>query len=175
MQNSGVNYKAKYMDLRARFIKALDLSFRQGFDAGYNKAQMENLQQQQQAAAQAGPQGAPQGAQAQPEQPSQDMGASPDQGGTELERAIAELEEAISKSEGDLKESLIHSLEHLKMAKNERPYSAAFANNLSHSDKAAVTQQEITLKNFFDKLEQEEKSTSRDIANIITEESLKKV
>lgn len=115
---SGIDYKAKYMDLRARFIEALDLSFRQGYEQGQKDAQIESSMQQaqmamQQAQQMSGQQQDPN--QEQPQDPAQ-AGAAPEmmaqQGqnsGTELDSLIGELEGLVNKSEiskEDLKKSI---------------------------------------------------------------------
>lgn len=189
--NNGIDYKKKYMDLRARFVESLDVAYRNGYEQGYNDKEKESAQQQQQMAMQqmgAMPQmgGSPDQGQEQPaEDQAQQQGAA---GGSELDQAIAELEGLVSKAEGPSVEPLKKSmdkLKHIRMhaqlnanikkaGRANAPFSRSFVANLSHDDKASVVKQEQILSDIMNKWEQEVHDSSAKIAQIANTEALTK-
>jgi hypothetical protein len=123
----GIDYKKKYMDLRARFVEALDIAFRTGYEQGYNESQIQSMAQQaqmqaQQTAMMQGQMGAAgtgdygmeqssEGEMSAPETSGQPVG--PETGGDEMDAAIAELEQLVNKSEPSI-EDMKKSLEVIK-------------------------------------------------------------
>ena len=181
--NSGIDYKRKYQELRARFIQSLDMAHRAGYEQGFNEATNQAMAQQaaqqaQAAAAMAG-QGAPTGA------PPPQQGA-PDQGQDEMGMAISELEQLVNKSElspSDLKKSLStikSNLEHKSMLKKTQSIktiftpSTAFKVNLPEDSKAAVSMQSKIVDDILRKWEQEEQEASKNITQILGTEALTK-
>lgn len=122
-----INYKNKYMELRAKYLNDLDMAFRLGFEQGGQQAQQDQMMQQQQqqqemeAAMMQQQQGAGgefggeggEGAE-QPGQPGQEAAAAPGQpGGSELDQHINQLESMLSKP-GAKPEEIQKSLQSLK-------------------------------------------------------------
>ena len=118
------DWKLKYQDLKIKFMDAVDVSFRLGFEQGAQDAQNKQAQQQQ-ADAQAMQQAQMGG------QPGQDPNAPPGQegemppgqepsDGSEMDQHIAQLESMVNKSEAGSMEqiSLKKSLDGLKAFQN---------------------------------------------------------
>jgi hypothetical protein len=83
-----VNYKAKYMELRAKYMNAVDVAFRLGFEEGSKQSQIDQANQQMQQAAAAPPGGEGGAPGAEPGKPNNngaagtpDQGAAPDKSG----------------------------------------------------------------------------------------------
>lgn len=111
--DSKVNWKAKYMELRSKYMNAIDVSFRLGFEEGKKQSDMEaaqmQLQQMQEAAAMGGQPGMESG-EPLPEEsgepgmeggqelPPEAMAA--EGGGDELDASIDELEQYVKSEEG---------------------------------------------------------------------------
>lgn len=99
-----VDWKQKYMELRSKYMNAIDVSFKLGFQEGTKSAEMENLQAQQaqaeEEAAMAAQQGMMPGEELPPEElpPGEEVMAE-EEGGDELGASIDELESYV-KSEG---------------------------------------------------------------------------
>lgn len=183
--NSGIDYKRKYQELRARFIQSLDMAHRAGYEQGFNEATNQAMAQQaaqqaQAAAAMAG-QGMPAGGPNPPQQ-----GAS-DQSQDEMGMAISELEQLVNKSENlsldDLKKSVSaikSSLEHKSMLKKTQSIktvfspSQSFKVNLPEDSKAAVSMQTKIVDDILRKWEQEEQEASKNITQILGTEALTK-
>ena len=94
MNNKKTDWKSKYYELRSRYMNAIDVSFRLGFQEGQKVSEMQNmqmqLQQAQQEAAAAAAGGMPGGAGASPEMggmPPEAMGGEmpPEMGGMPVE------------------------------------------------------------------------------------------
>jgi hypothetical protein len=179
----GIDYKKKYEELKARYIQALDVAFRAGYEQGFNESQVQSMAQQAQMAqqqAQMAGQAMPQPTEM--EQP-QDQGLAED----ELDQAIAQLEQLVNKSEpsvDDLKKSI-------EMIKNERmhkklssktksiditpkQYSQSYKLNLSENSKASVSMQQKVVDDILRKWESESANSSRDITQILSTEALTK-
>ena len=92
------DYKLKYNDLKLKFMDAVDVSFRLGFEAGAQQAQVQQAQQQQ-ADAQAAQQAA---MGQQPGQPGQDPNDPNAQPGQEMGQDGSELDQHIGQLEGML-------------------------------------------------------------------------
>lgn len=132
-----INYKAKYQELKQKYMKSVDAAFRLGYEQGSNDAQMQAAQQQQadqqamQQASMAGQSGG------QPGQPAEGQeaapgGESPDQPpasahpqGSELDQHISQLEGMLGKSElteedlSDLKKSISTLKQGIELAKSQ--------------------------------------------------------
>lgn len=136
-----IDYKQKYLDIKAKFISSMDTSYRIGYEQGQKDAQLQNLQQQQEMQQQQMAQMQQQmmGGMQQPDQ-QEDISALPpeeqaaqfedaqnqemvDNGVSELEQGIAELSELLGKSESDksaaapILEALAKSLKNINTAR----------------------------------------------------------
>lgn len=149
---SVVNYKSKYLQLRARFEESIDVAFRLGFEQGAQAAQQQQMQQQaqdmanqqaQQAQLQASgmngqpsqdsgqeDQQGPQGAQIQDDsrgvgQQTGAAGAPQGMGGSQLDQHIGELEDVMNKAEyGSPEWEKLHkSIDKLKSIKVTMDYN----------------------------------------------------
>lgn len=193
------DWKLKYQDLKLKFLDALDVSFRLGFEQGANNAQIQQAQQDQMAAQQA------QMGQ-QPGQPGQDelagnsgqLGQQPD--GSELDQHIDQLESMLQKTEAgsleyiNLKKSLdgIKSFQHGlkqtselrksehaiaaigKAMKSPYTFSKTATKNLSEHGKRALNDQEKIVENLMKSFEEEEKKVSETITKTLNFEQLLK-
>jgi hypothetical protein len=193
-----INYKSKYMELRAKYLNDLDMAFRLGFEQGAQQAQNDQAAQQAQqqqemdAAAQGAPGDGGMGDEAPPiEGEAQPMVESEHPEGSELDQHIAKLEEAIAKSEdANLKKSLEDmkafrkkELLGYQLKKNEKAISAiakalhkpAFklskqaSINLNDNAKRAVTLQHKIVEDVMNKMEQEEKRASKSIQDLLVD------
>lgn len=122
-----INYKNKYMELRAKYMNDLDMAFRLGFEQGGQQAQQDQMAQQQadqqameaqMQAQDAGGMPGEGGAPGQPGQPGQEAGGAPGQpgeaGGSELDQHIGKLESMLGKPGGAKPEDIQKSLQELK-------------------------------------------------------------
>ena len=194
---SQIDYKSKYQELKNKFMNSVDLAFRLGYEAGSKDAQVENMQMQQIQAAQAT---------AQPQQegqeeavPSEEAPASENPQGSELDSHIAELEAALGKSEGEVKEQLTKVLIGLKKSQEEKKMeeqlkksqqaiggiakalhnpvfklSQAANHNLSTAAKHSLNTQEEIVKDIMEKWEKEEAKSAKEIAEIFSIEGITK-
>jgi hypothetical protein len=183
-QNSGIDYKKKYMDLRARFVEALDVAFRTGYEQGSVEAQQQAMAQQQQIAQQQAMSG-----QQQPQEDAQDqqrVQAMPN----EVNQAVAELDGLVNKSEltvDDLKKSIqniknelmFKSLSNVTKSLNQQkvqilppPGHSIGYRNLPESHKQAVSMQGKLVDDIFKKWEQESQESTRDLANVLGVENI---
>lgn len=103
-----INYKNKYMALRAKYMEDMDMAFRLGMEQGVQQAQQEQMAQQQ-AEAQAMQQAAAAGMGGDPNQPGQpgeqppgQPGAQPQPGQDPMAGQPTELDQHISQLEGML-------------------------------------------------------------------------
>lgn len=141
-----INWKMKYQELKSKYMEAVDLAFRMGFEQGTQQSQMDSMMQQQQQAQQLQQQqaagGAPGGQFGNPgddqqiddQGPGATMPAGPGQGiqpaesenpdGSELDQHIAKLESMISKSETLDPKDLAQAISELKqLQKSQREQS----------------------------------------------------
>jgi hypothetical protein len=122
-----INYKNKYMELRAKYLNDLDMSFRLGFEQGGMQAQQDQMAQQQadqqameaqMQAQDAGGMPSEGGAPGQPGQPGQETGGAPGQpgeaDGSELDQHIGKLESMLGKPGGAKPEDIQKSIQELK-------------------------------------------------------------
>lgn len=179
-ENNGVDYKKKYQNLRARYIEAIDVAYRSGFEAGMTKAQQESMMQQMQMQA---------AQQAQGGMPAQGPAAAQPpqiQGPDEVSQAVAELESLVNKSEpsvddlkktiNSLKDNLMHKSlsEKTKEIGLPKVYSNSYKVNLPESGKQEVAIQTKIVDDILNKWSQEATEVSRDIATVLGTESLTK-
>lgn len=147
---SMIDYKSKYMDLKAKFMSTVDLSYRLGFEAGLKESQIDQANQQaqeaqmqQQQMAQAGQPGAPQPGT--PEEspsvedttPVQEEQKSMNPNEDELGQHIEKLESMVAKSEisptemQDLKKTL-NDIKSLQIQMNLTKSMDSIKHNHSH-------------------------------------------
>jgi hypothetical protein len=186
------DYRLKYNDLKLKFLDAVDVSFRLGFEQGAQQAQVQQAQQQQ-ADAQAAQQAA---AGQQPgapgeEDPNAQMEAGSD--GSELDQHIGKLESMLQKTEVgsleymDFKKSLDgiksyqaeikqkHDLKKSEMAissinkalKSPFTFSKAATKNLSEPAKKALTMQEQIVDDFMKSFDEEKEKASQSVTKAI--------
>ena len=166
----GIDYKKKYMDLRAQMVSSMDLAFRMGYEQGSKEAQMQAMQQQmaaqqqmeQQMAAQQGQPGANQ----QPGQPE------------ELDQYIAELEDLVNKNElsqDDLKKSL-DKIKTFQTFSKMKPIKigAIASNNMGAQTKKELSMQEKVIEGIMQKWEKEAPNAASDIMSAVSTEALTK-
>lgn len=178
-KNDGKNWKAKYFDLRDRYIKTIDVSYRNGYEAGYSigqqEAQAQNMAMQMQGQGQPQPKSGPQEGQSQEGQAG------------ELDQYIQALEEAISKSEPNIPElkktlsdlksivkSEAHSIKHISPFQDTIKYSDSFKTGVTHNDKQALSMQSKIVDDVLSKWKEEEKEASNGIEALLNTEILKK-
>lgn len=196
-----INWKSKYIELKAKYMGAVDASFRIGMEQGMQQAQVQQAQDQaaqqqaQDQQAQGGQPGQPDGAPQEGEQP-----GSENPQGSELDQHISQLEGMLGKSEltADDMQALQKSLASLKfgiemkksdhavhsIAKSLRPsfpaakipnaMSKSANANLSIHAKAALSLQAQIVANVMASFEEEETNLSKSIANVVAGEGLKK-
>jgi hypothetical protein len=192
----GIDYKKKYMDLRARFVEALDIAFRTGYEQGYNESQIQSMAQQaqmqaQQTAMMQGQMGAAGAEDYGMEQTSEGEMTAPEAGGDEMDAAIAELEQLVNKSEPSI-EDMKKSLEVIKnkrmfqklqkatkeagkkMGQPPKPLSLSYKVNLPEDAKQAVSMQSKIVDDILKKWEQEAQNSARDITSILGTEAITK-
>lgn len=126
-----INYKSKYMQLKAKFMSSVDTAFRLGFEQGGQAAQQQQAMQQQEQQQQMEEQQA--GMQAEPGDPSQEVDeqqpgmpgqvaqsgqdqdpSSAHPQGSELDQHIAQLEGMLGKGEELDTEALMKAVQDLK-------------------------------------------------------------
>lgn len=189
--SDAIDYKAKYLSIRQKLIQTADTSYRMGFQAGMQQAQMQQAQEQAQQAqmqAQQAQQQVQQMQQAQMSQqqdPNQQEQMSPEQEQqaqmqqaqqqnepTEMDQHIAELEELVNKSENLTVEDLMKSVEKIKAAKIPKSYSFSYEHNMSPNAKRDLSMQEKIVSDMLNKWESEEKSAKAEMSTIIGVEGL---
>lgn len=188
-----VNYKLKYNELKLRFISALDVSFRTGYEAGSQAAQIEAQQQQMQMQADQAAQAQQQPGQPGEEQPEDGQEQPQDQQhpeGSELQRHIDELESMVKKSEitpMDLKKSLdslkayksnmdlnksLANIRKIKMPRTPLVLSKTAAHNMPEASQKALTAQETLVSEIMTEWGKQEAKASKSIFETLAEEGL---
>lgn len=170
---SSINWEQKYKNLRANFLKSLDVSYRSGYEQGFNDASMEAMAQQaqtmQQSQAQMQQQAAPQ------QQIPQDIGMNPEEQqieqapeaqaeGSELDSQIATLESLVNKSEifsPNLRKSIS------KIKTDVLGLQNMYNQNLSETQKQSVSAQEKMVNDIIQKWQSEQDGLSKDIASVL--------
>lgn len=132
MSNKKTDWKSKYYELRARYMNAIDVSFRLGFQEGTKASELQNMQmqlqqaQQQMAAAAAMPPGA--GGELPPEAMAEEGAIPPEAGGELPPEAMTEggeempPEGAAPVEEEEVPDELDKSIQDLEsiVSKNEK-------------------------------------------------------
>jgi len=192
-----IDYKKKYQELKAKFMNAVDVAWRDGYEQGMKDAQIEQIQQQMQtdkADQHTGNENTLEDQQTNTEtQESNDKildSEHPD--GSELDQYIKKLEDILGKSElldsdvQDLKKtlndiklyqgniSLIKSMENAKNIKIRKPtfFAPRAAINLNDNAKKALEMQEQIINNVMKSWEEEEKRASKDIVSQLNLENM---
>jgi RNA-binding protein YhbY len=188
------DYKLKYEDLKLKFMDAVDVSFRLGFEQGAQQAQVQQAQQQAQEA-QMQQQQMEQMQQQGQGQPGQDPNspASPDSSGSEMDQHIGTLESMVNQQDqsspgfADMKKTLDSMKALVEMKKSEKAISAIAkamkpkftlgkgANkNLSEHGKKALNDQEKIVDDLMKSFAEEEKKASEAIVKTLNFENLLK-
>lgn len=149
---SKVDWKQKYMELRAKYMNAVDVAFRLGVEEGKRASEIEGLQQQIQQMEEAA---------AMAEPPMSGEEGMPDEGGEPpLEEAIEEGGEEAMAEEGD---ELGQSIDELEgYVKNEGPVNfqelmkSFHKNNSKSSDNANVSEKQKEVADIIDKWDSKE-------------------
>jgi len=192
---SMIDYKSKYMDLKAKFLSTVDLSYRLGYEAGLKDSQADQAQQQmQQQAAMSQPGMPTESPSIEDTTPAQEQPKSTNPNEDELGQHIEKLESMVAKGEisssevQELKKTLndIKSLQiQMNLTKSmdsikhnhKRPaltLSPKLQANLSAPAKKALTLQEQIVGDIFSKWEKDASSTTSGISSIIGMEGLTK-
>jgi hypothetical protein len=198
-----IDYKQKYMELKARFMSAIDSAWQDGYQHGMVDSQTEQAQQEkQQADAMAAGIGQPgqEGEAEQPGEQSQAEGQPVSQnpnGEDELGQHIEKLESMISKSDAspfelqELKKTLndikslqiqinltksMESIKNTKLKKSFQPikFTKKLESNLKEPAKKALSLQQEILGNVFAKWEKDESKAAGDIGSILNIQGLTK-
>lgn len=164
-----VDYKKKYLDLRAKMVSSMDMAFRMGYEKGVMEATQQQMQQQiqmqQQQMMTAQPAQAPQASPDQEGAPqeAQEQGEAEGEGQSqeELDRHIEELESLVNKNDlsSDVKNSIAELTKSLSKMKPLKLNSQAVA-NLDANDKKNLTVQEKLIENIMKKWEEESPKTT---------------
>lgn len=192
------DWKLKYQDLKLKFHDVADVSFRLGFEAGAQSAQVQQAQQQQAAAEQA--QAAAMGQD--PNAPGQEGQMPGEEGsdGSELDQHIGTLEGMLGQAKPGSPEqtSLQKSLDGIKsfkadlktkydLKKSEKAIAAigkaikspftlskAATKNLSENGKKALNAQEQIVSDLMKSFDEEEKKTAEAITKTLNFEQILK-
>ena len=192
-----IDYKKKYLELKNEFLKSLDASYRLGMEEGLKQgaqqAQMQQMQQQQQMMQQqqqmmGGAQGQEQGQEMSPEeqammeQQQQEAGAAPAEEApeagaqaqpSELEDAIGELESLVAKNEKIKLNDLKKAADRVIALKKKTKIAEKRQANLAPFQQKTLSVQKKIVSDIMKKWEEESKSVTSDIENIILKEGLK--
>lgn len=192
------DYKLKYEDLKLKFMDAVDVSFRLGFEQGAQQAQVQQSQQAEAAAQQAAMQPG-QDPNAQPGQEA-DMPGQEQSDGSELDQHIGHLESMLQKTEVgsieymnfkksldgikafksnlkqkyDLRKSEKAIADIGKALKSPFTLSKAATKNLSEPAKKALSMQEEIVEDLMKSFAEEEKKAAESITKTLNFEQLLK-
>lgn len=177
-----INYKQKYQELKLKFMNAVDVAFRLGYEQGMNAEKMNSAQEHIDAMAEASRQDAQQpanqGSQGSEEskEPSSSESSSVDAQGTELDQHISELESVLTKAEIDgvaleQMQKTLNLMKSLRPSKNPFMHEKA-SHNVSENSKAALTMQEKIVKDIMDAWDSEKNNSSKDILKVLSREGL---
>jgi len=182
-----VDYKIKYIDIRAKFIEAVDVAYRQGYEEGLKEGQQaaqEQMMQQQQEqqmqqeammqGGQPGEEGMPpeamgdeamaQGAEAPADMPPEAMGGEEE--GDELDQHISELQDLVAKGEKPsvlLMRKAVEGLADLR--KNQK-------NSYYKKRRKSISAQKSFVDSIVKSFDEEKKSTTDNLEDIIKEHGL---
>lgn len=182
--SSAINYKQKYVELKAKFMSSVDQAFKLGYEQGMKQAQLDSMQQM-----------------AQPVNeepvPGQENGTS-DENGSELDQYIAQLESMVGNkdsSEEEVKKALdgiksfrknqLQQIELKKSAQAIPEISKALhkpsfkmnviaTQNMTDNSKKAVSMQQKIVTDIMEKWEKEEHKAAQEIKKAIDIEGLLK-
>jgi hypothetical protein len=198
------DYKAKYNDLKMKYLNTVDLSWRLGYEQGLKDAQTEQAQQQQMqsdamnqqtAGAQPGEESAVPGTEEKSE--AQPPVSQNPNGDDELGQHIEKLESMLGKAEitpfelQDLKKTLndirslqvsinltksMESIKNVKMGKlnKSQAFSPRAIANLPEQSKKALTLQEKIVADVFTKWAKDESQASSAISSILNVDGITK-
>lgn len=199
-----IRYEQKYKNLKMKFMDAVDLAFRLGFEQGQQQAQMDQMAQQQQQAELAAAQAAQQGPGGQPGEPGQEDSGQPqipgqemaqeNPMGSELDQHLDELEGLVSKSEltgDDLKKAMSvlsdikskrqlrkshEAIKSISLALHTPAYkvSKQAQHNLTDTAKNSLHVQQRIVDDIFKHWDEEERETSKSISTTLQIEGLLK-
>ena len=186
------DYKIKYEDLKLKFMDAVDVSFRLGYEQGAQQAQMQQAQQQAQDA-QMQMQQAQQMQMQQPGQEDPNNPGSPDSSGSEMDQYINTLESMVNQQDPNSPETakMVKAINEMKslieMKKSEKIINSIAkamkpkftigkgANkNLSEHGKKALNDQEKIVEDLMKSFAEEEKKASEAIVKTLNFENLLK-
>lgn len=163
---SDADYKHKYFDLRAKFLKATDTAWRLGYENGLKDAQVQQMQQQQQEAQMAAQQAAQMG---------QDPNAQPDQGQDQDQSQIGKpQDDSQEQQQAQPQEGQDHlgqSIDELGSAvqKSELVSRSRLADyNLDANAKRANNMQKKIVEDILKKWEEETPKTIDDILKVVS-------
>lgn len=182
------DYKAKYMDLKAKFLNTTDLAWRLGYEQGLKDSQLEQLQQTQMMTQQAS-----QPSNAAPTEEHEESTPSPvseNPNGDELGQHIEKLESMLGKGEiapielqslkktlNDIRSlqvqsNLAKSMESIRNTKMPLTFSPKNQANLNDTAKKSLSLQEKIVSDIFTKWEKDESKAFNDISSIINAEGI---
>lgn len=197
---SQIDYKSKYMNLKAKFMNTTDLAWRLGYEQGLKDAQLDQLQQQQmqndamaQSQAGASQLGQESADPTKPEEQPTPISQNPN--GDELDQHINKLESMLGKSEissleiQDLKKTLsdirslqvqinltksLEGIKNTKLAKSQAPFKLTpkLEANLTPPAQKALTLQHKIVGDIFKKWSNDESKTSNEISSILDLEGI---
>jgi hypothetical protein len=199
-----VNYKQKYEELKAHYVSAIDVAWRDGFQNGMQQSQTEQAQQQQMqsdamnqqtAGAQPGEESAVPGTEEKSE--AQPPVSQNPNGDDELGQHIEKLESMLGKAEitpfelQDLKKTLndirslqvsinltksMESIKNVKTGKlnKSQAFSSRAIANLPEQSKKALTLQEKIVADVFTKWAKDESQASSAISSILNVDGITK-
>jgi len=189
-------WELKYKDLKLKFLDAVDVAFRLGFEQGAQNAQVQQAQQAEAAAQQA----AMQPGQDPNAAPGQEMNSPESPDGSELDQHIGQLEgmlgqsqsgspeqAAMQKSINGLKEFRNNLKKASDLQKSEKAIAAigkamnpkfslgkAATKNMSEPAKKALNMQEQIVNDVMKSFEEEEKKAAESITKTLNFEQLLK-
>lgn len=169
---SDADYKHKYFDLRAKFLKATDTAWRLGYENGLKDAQMQQMQQQQQEAQLAAQQAAQMGQDpnAQPQEQGQIGQPQDDSQGQSVQDPNTQPDQAQAQGPQEGEDHLGQSMDELNNAvqKSELVSRSQLADyNLDANAKRANNMQKKIVEDIMKKWEEETPRTINDILRVV--------
>ena len=174
------DYKTKYLDMRAKLLEATDTAYRLGFEEGMKEGQQAAQQQQMEMEAQAAAMGQPGVEGGMPpemgggEEMSPEMGGAPapeemggEEEGSELDSQISELENLVSKGEKPSVLTMRKAVEKLSTIRKTQK------DTWSKKRQKTVSTQKKLVDNILNKWENESKSVTENLEDIIKEHGIK--
>ena len=190
---SETNWRVKYESLKAQYLESIDVSYRLGYEAGAQQAQIQSAQDQsaqaqQQAQLSQGAGNSPGGnapgsKQSEPpngeEQPQPGQEPQEDTGGaqSELDQHIGQLESMVQKGEFSPND-LMKAIDDLKKSKPKKAEKKPFVlsnsahHNLTLSQKQALSDQHKIVEEVMKSFKEEESRAQNDVRSILAREGL---